>query len=176
MSYVKQEWINNVSYADEEKMNHIEEGIFNNSVDILNLKNPNIITVGLDDSITISTTGDNIIALNRVRTQIGSGFTVSNGKVYVGEGINYVLLSGTIYVNRSASAGTACNSSVKKNGTEISISINNFTSGQSNHTINVPLRLETVKQGDYFELGYYGYSGDNVSSVMGTCLTIIAVK
>lgn len=37
MSYTKQTWTNNVSSIDEDKMNHIEDGIYNNSVDIANL-------------------------------------------------------------------------------------------------------------------------------------------
>lgn len=34
MSYEKQEWTNNISSIDEEKMNHIENGIYNNSINI----------------------------------------------------------------------------------------------------------------------------------------------
>ena len=176
MSYEKHMWVNNVDSVDEDKMNHIENGIFNNSIDIINLKNRNAITAGLDGNITISTTGENIIALNMVKTQIGSGFTISDGKVYVGEGISYVLVTGTIYTNRGTSAGTACNSLVKKNGTIITTSTNSVTAGKSNHTVTAPLKLEPVSQGDYFELGYYGYSGDIVSSYLGTSLTLIALK
>lgn len=176
MSYEKQTWVNNVSDVDEEKMNHIEDGIYQNSVDITNLKNRNVITAGLDSNVTISTAGENKITLNRVKTQTSSGFTISDGKVYVGQGISYVLVTGTIYVNRGSGAGTACNSLVKKNGSTITASTNTVPAGQSNHTVTAPLRVEPVSQGDYFELFYYGYSGDLVSSYLGTSLTIIAVK
>ncbi len=174
MVYEKQEWINNETAADENKMNHIEDGIFNNSVDITDLKNRNVITAGLSASITISTTGENTIALDSIKTRLGTGFTVSNGKVYVGAGINYVMVSGSVYSNRSSAAGTACNTYLKKNGSSIIVSTNSFASGQSNHTVTTPWRLEAVNEGDYFELAYYGYSGDVVSSY-ATILTIEAV-
>ena len=38
MSYTKQTWTNNVSAIDEDKMNHIEDGIYQNSVDIEKIK------------------------------------------------------------------------------------------------------------------------------------------
>lgn len=34
MSYSKQEWVNNISVANQERMNHIENGIYQNSLDI----------------------------------------------------------------------------------------------------------------------------------------------
>lgn len=39
MSYSKQTWTNNVSSIDENKMNHIENGIYNNSTEIEEIKN-----------------------------------------------------------------------------------------------------------------------------------------
>ncbi len=39
MSYEKQEWTNNISTVDETKMNHIEDGIYDNSIDIEALYN-----------------------------------------------------------------------------------------------------------------------------------------
>ena len=39
MSYSKQTWTNNVSIVDENRMNHIEDGIYQNSTDIELLQN-----------------------------------------------------------------------------------------------------------------------------------------
>lgn len=175
MSYSKQTWINNESVANESRMNHIEDGIYQNSVEINNLKNRNIISVGITSNITLGSTGENTITLDRIRNQIGTGFTISNGKVYVGDGITKVLACGSVYTNRSANAATACNVYIKKNGVAALNSINSVPSGQRNETKSIEPQLIDVESGDYFELGLYGYSGDVISSAAGTCMTIEAV-
>lgn len=139
------------------------------------LNNKNVITVGISSSITLANTGQENINLNSIKAQIGDNLTLSNGKIYIGEGINHVLITGSIYTNKSANAGGACNALISKNGTNVLMSVNTTPSGAGNHTIVLPVKLESVEKGDYFELGYYGYSGDVVNSNVGTCITIEAI-
>ena len=53
MSYSKQEWTNNVSAIDEDKMNHIENGIYNNSVEIDKLQSTSWTTATLDSAFDV---------------------------------------------------------------------------------------------------------------------------
>lgn len=56
MSYEKQGWTNNISSIDENRMNHIENGIYENSVNIENLENntENSIYYKSGNTITLS--------------------------------------------------------------------------------------------------------------------------
>ena len=179
MSYSKQEWVNNVSYIDKDKLDHIEDGIYQNSIDIESieetLSNKNIITAGLSSNVTLSTTGETDLTLNSTKGRVGTKLSVSNGSVVIGSDITMVLISAAIYTNKQSGSGAACNVYIKKNGANVAQAITSGPTGEGNRTTVIPPVLLSVQSGDYITLGCYGYSGDLISASVGTNLTIQAV-
>lgn len=180
MSYEKQTWTNNISTVDEQKMNHIEDGIEQNSNEIERVEEKfdekNIVTAGLVNNVTLATTGEQELTLNTFKGKVGTRLTLSNGSIVIGAGISMVLVSAMVYANRSSSAGGACNVIIKRNGTAVAQSINSVPSGSGNQSIVVPPVLLSVEEGTTITLACYGYSGDIISSSVGTHLTVQVVK
>lgn len=141
------------------------------------IDNKNIITVGLSANQTIETHGLNTLNTNKIISQLGDKFTLKDGKVYVGSGINYVLVSCNIYTNLSSDRTSGSfNLCIKKNGTEVSQALNSNSVKGTNDTRTLPPKLVAVKEGDYFELEVYMCVNDVISSVQGrTFMTIQAI-
>lgn len=187
MSYTKQTWTNNVSVANESRMNHIENGIYQNSLDIetaqtdieglqTEFAKKSIITAGASSSVTATTTGDLSIPITRAIEQIGNKFTISNNRIYVGAGVSKVLVSGQIYFNLAANRGNALNFYIRKNGSAINGQTNGGYASTStrNACLSLSPRLISVSQGDYFDWTTYLYNGDVARSdaTSNTFLTI----
>ena len=122
MSYAKQTWTNNVSVANETRMNHIEDGIYNNSVNIEEItdkieeikeikdkieeikdkieeiKDKNVVTVFLRTDQVITTNNATKINLNVVKAKIGNRLTFQNNSIIIGSGIHYVLVSAQMMI------------------------------------------------------------------------------
>lgn len=173
MSYTKQTWTNNVSVVDENRMNHIENGIYQNSLDIETAQTDiqdlqtesakkSIITAGASSSVTATTTGDLKIPITRAIEQIGDKFTISNNRIYVGAGVSKVLASGQVYFNLAANRGGALNLYIRKNGSAINGQTNGGYASTStrNACLSLPPKLISVSQGDYFDWTAYLYNGD----------------
>jgi len=171
MAYTTTNWENLPSTntpINETNLNKIENGVYT-------ANDKKIITVGLTSNVTLATTGESDIRLNSVKGQVGSGLNLSNGVVNIGAGISTILISAAVYTNRSSAAGAACNFSIRKNGNTVASSINSVPTGAGNQTINIPSVLLYVQEGDTIGLVCYGYSGDVISSAVGTHLTIQVV-
>ena len=154
MSYSKQTWTNNVSSIDEDKMNHIEDGIEENSIEIEGLKVRNIITAGGTESITATETGEVKIPITNVVRKVGDKFTISNNRIYVGAEISEVLVSAQVYFNLSTNRGAALNTYIRKNGTNIGGLTNggDYLKTGGNQTLATAPTLISCNEGDYFEL------------------------
>ena len=185
MSYAKQTWTNNVSAANENRMNHIENGIYQNSLDIetaqtdiQNLRtdfaNKNIITAGISSNITISA-GTNNISLNKTIASVGPKLTLSNGKIVIGAGVSHVLISGQGQMNIQTGNGDAKNFSIAQNGTVV---ISNLNTLIRSYALNVSRGfgslLLSVSQGDTISYQVYGGAGDVVTA-SGNYLTVEAI-
>ena len=108
MSYSKQEWINNSSVVNEERMNHIEEGIYQNDQAIsrilsnsIMVANPTSVgaTLGVAYEIVylylndiIAQRGTDLVVENGVIKCIKTGFVKVNASImyYSGSTGNYV--------------------------------------------------------------------------------------
>lgn len=175
MSYSKQTWTNNVSIANESRMNHIEDGIYQNSINIesaqsdiqtlqTDFANKNIITVGISSNVTIAA-GTNSINLNQVKANIGSKLTLSNGRIVIGSGVKHVLISGQGQMNIQTGNGDAKNFSIAKNGTVIISNLNTLIRSYAlNVTRGFGSLLLSVSQGDTISYQVYGGAGDIVSA------------
>ena len=173
MSYTKQTWTNNVSVANESRLNHIENGIYQNSINIETAQTDieglqtesakkSIITAGASSSVTATTTGDLKIPITRAIEQIGDKFTISNNRIYVGAGVSKVLASGQVYFNLAANRGGALNLYIRKNDSAINGQTNGGYASTStrNACLSLPPKLISVSQGDYFDWTAYLYNGD----------------
>lgn len=69
------------------------------------LTTKNIATFGLTDNQTVNTTNETTIVLNQTINSIGSGFSLSSGKIVIGSGINYVKVSCNVIFNTFATNG-----------------------------------------------------------------------
>ena len=150
---------------DGKLRNGMNGGIFIDSTDS-RIKETNIITAGINSTITISEAGNNIIALNKVVAQIGTGLTLENGKIVVGSGIKNVLVSGNGMLTTKAATNVAKNFTILKNGTkEVTLSMNTITTtANSNISRAMTPRIEPVSEGDYFEYRVYAAVGDTISN------------
>lgn len=138
----------------------------------------NIVTTTSTNSVTLSATGNQQIPITSFRNGIGDKFTISNNRVIIGAGVDYVLISANIYANLSAGRGGAFNVEIKKNGTTIVGQTNSgYASSETrNACLSIAPMLIDVAENDYIEYYIYGYSGDVIrSETANTGLTLQAV-
>lgn len=122
----------------------------------------NIISAGFSSDFTIATNGANRVPITRIYAQVGSKFTMGNGRITVGSGVNYVMVSGIGAGNSGAKVlAHAMNFYIYKNGTELVRAINSCkTATALNYPLTIPPKLIPVNEGDYFEIYFYGQTGD----------------
>lgn len=95
-------------------MNEIKQ-VVNENDDKIEALQPNIITAIVGEYITFSsTTTINDLSLVE-HSKVGSAFTLENGKITVGAGVNNVILSGQIRIANRSSANGVYNIYIYKN-------------------------------------------------------------
>lgn len=122
MAYKKTTWVDGETEIDAQKLNKMEEGIVEASQTggILTgsivaydgdtipegyeeVETKNIICCGLTEEYTRSASNPISVDLPlQVLNQIGSGFTIENGKIKIGAGINYVKISSNMQAQASS--------------------------------------------------------------------------
>ncbi len=141
----------------------------------------NVISAGLSANATLTLTGENKIELNKIICQLGNGFSLKDGKIYVGKGIKKVLVSGSVCFNFANSRETmAYNIDIYQNTAEVLTALNSseITSlNGTNRTVAISPVLLNVKEGDYFQFNCYASKNDTISSYTNrTKITIQAVE
>lgn len=127
------------------------------------INDKNIITVGISSNVTISTSGNNNINLNRTIASVGSKLTLSNGKVVIGAGVNHVFISGQGSMNLVTGNGDAKNFIIQKNGVEIIANLNTIIRQNNlNMTRGLGGFLMTVQEGDVISYKVYAGVGDAI--------------
>jgi len=189
MSYTKQTWTNNVSVANETRMNHIENGIYQNSLDIetaqddiqdlqTDLANKSIITAKTLSNYTIQTTdaSEDVKTFN-LYNSIGNKLTVQNGVIKVGSGVSKVKVS------YNATTQNSTNTAVSRAFTYLMHNTTSIT--QESHYFNRTWQqisvahnpiIRAVSQGDEFYLRVYGLAGINLMGGTSFCHTAITVE
>jgi hypothetical protein len=172
MSYSKQEWINNISVANEERMNHIEEGIYQNDQSIsrilsnsIMVANPTVIgeTLGVAHEVVY-------LYLNNIVAQRGTNFEVESGVIkctktgFVRINASIMFFSGTL----NAYVGTV----VSKNEDIVVQGNLPYVKEYTNPFVetNIP-----VQQNDVLKLGAIS-STANVSVQPWSAVTFISVE
>lgn len=139
------------------------------------IEDKNIITAGISSNITLTTAGNNRIAINNQIAKVGSKFTISDGKIIVGSGISYVKVSANAMMTSSTTG--AKNLIIQKSGTQVALSMESRTLTTSTNIAKaIGTVLVPVQEGDYFELYLYGAVDDMLlSPTIRTYITIEAV-
>lgn len=107
MAYTKQTWIDGVTVADEDTLNHIENGIYNNSVDIENNSRDienlvestsrNIITIYAEERANYTLGVSNVIMSHfNLYNKVGNKLRHNNSSVVIDGNVNKVLVSANL--------------------------------------------------------------------------------
>ena len=155
--YEKQTWIDGVSIANAERLNHIEDGIESNSKDISDLKEINIMQISQAKEQTIIANNFQNEKINcELDLSIGNKLTYEDYSIKIGKGVKLVKVSGAIFLNnKSGSSSTYAFGKIFKNGEDVA-----HTIAYSNYIfISTPIseKLIEVKENDVFGL-YIGLS------------------
>lgn len=150
--YEKQTWIDGVSIANAERLNHIEDGIRKNSKDISDLKEINIMQISQAKGQTIIANNFQNEKINcELDLSIGNKLTYENYSIKIGKGVKFVKVSGAIFLNnKSGSSSTYAFGQIFKNGEDVA-----HTIAYSNSIfISMPIaeKLIEVKENDVFGL------------------------
>lgn len=196
MSYEKQTWTNNVSVANESRMNHIENGIYQNSLDIETaqddietaqddiqdlqnqLNDKNIITARLASDYIIQSTDTAADVKNfNLYNSIGNKLTVQNGVIKIGSGVSKVKVSyNAICQNSTSNATSRVFVYLQQNTTTLTQESYYFNrtweqvSGSHNEIVR------NVSQGDEFFLRVYGLANIKLMGGGSFCHTAITVE
>lgn len=148
--YEKQTWVDGVSIASAEKLNHIERGIESNSKDISDLKEINIMQISQEKNQTIIASNFQSGKINcELDLSIGNKLTYEDYSIKIGKGVKFVKVSGAIFLNnKSGSSSTYAFGKIVKNGEDVA-----HTIAYSNSIfISTPIaeKLIEVKENDVF--------------------------
>ena len=189
MSYTKQTWTNNVSVANESRLNHIENGIYQNSINIETAQTDieglqtesakkSIITIGLAADTTTTTTTSayqNIdLSLTNQVGKVGTKLSLSSGKVLIGAGVSKILVSGKI---QTQGDGSQWGISIRKNSSTALAENYEGTPGTSWSSLVIPPIPASVTQGDTIKLSIYHNVANTTKTIRayggrGTYLTV----
>lgn len=150
--YEKQTWIDGVSITNAERLNHIERGIENNSKDISDLKEINIMQISQAKEQTIIANNFQNEKINcELDLSIGNKLTYEDYSIKIGKGVKFVKVSGSIFLNnKTGSSTTYAFGQIFKNGEDVA-----HTIAYSNSIfISMPIveKLIEVKENDVFGL------------------------
>lgn len=194
MAYVKTIWENLPSEntpINASNLNKMEEGIYQNSMDIENKLvdnystdtnkgyNCNYINNVVNDlqycvaTITSAQTISSNYKVNLNSIDRSSGnFTLSNGGIVIGEGINTIRVSGSVFVDSWAGGSNYLWGQIKKNNTMISTSISGSASSYLSATMSST--IISVEQGDFITLIADAGAGGSLRS--GSANTFLCVE
>lgn len=124
-------------------------------------------TFDKDKTITVNTSwGNNKISLDYGFINIGNGFTINDGCIYIGSGIKYVRVSAALGVWTSPDTNEITLSVQQKRGSNV---VKNFAADSTKVVgligLSIPNCIFNVQEGDYIELGFSTASTGNYSFI-----------
>lgn len=153
--YEKQTWVDGVSIANAERLNHIEDGIRENSENVSTLEEKskiNIMQITQEKGQTIIATDFQNRKINcELDLSIGNKLTYEDYSIKIGKGVKFVKVSGAIFLNnKSGSSTTYAFGKITKNGEDVAHTIMYSNSVY----ISTPIaeKLVEVKEDDIFSL------------------------
>lgn len=144
------------------------------------VNNKNAMTIKLTSNYTIGNTNTmETVTGWAIAEQIGTGFSLSNDKIVVGNGISKVKINYTCKCNSSANT-TRTFTYLTHNNTSISQEGAFFSATNQEELLSYTPRIISVSPGDTFGLSIYGYKNNGIyygsSTVMCTYMTIEAIE
>lgn len=134
--------------------------------DVTELKQKSILSAGINNAISITTAGDNTIAIDKEITKIGNKITIDNGKIKINDDIGKILISAKVQMTLKNNSGNTKNIYIHKNGTSVIDILNEVYRTADNWRFSasaseIPI---SVAKNDVIELkGYFGV-GDIIQS------------
>ncbi len=144
-----------------------------NILENLKLKNNFIDVTRSSDFTNPSASAYNEVDFNTVISSRGNLLTLSNGKIKVGAGIDFVEVSGKIQITSGGNAVGGKNLALTLNG-EMVERIMYYTDNSRNIDKVFSSKPIAVNEGDLIGVEYYGLKGDVISS--GEIFTHLYVK
>ena len=144
-----------------------------NILENLKLKNNFIDVTRSSDFTNPSASAYNEVDFNTVISSRGNLLTLSNGKIKVGAGIDFVEVSGKIQITSGGNAVGGKNLALTLNG-EMVERIMYYTDNSRNIDKVFSSKPIAVNEGDLIGVEYYGLKGDVISS--GEIFTNLYVK
>lgn len=139
-----------------------------------------MISAWATSNITKAATGETQIPLQGF-TAVGNGLTIEDNAIVIGQYITAVEVSAAGMINcASATNASAKNLYIRKNGTDVAISMNgSWSTTKANFQLNVSPKLIEVKEGDKITFHWYAsYNATNGGDVLQgvAARTYITVK
>lgn len=133
-------------------------------IEALENKTKSILTAGINSNFVISTSGDNVLALDKIICQKGNGFSIKNGKIYVNsDDIKYVKISAMACIRSKDRKNSSLNIYINKNANEEAYAMSTISEEtENNQTRSISTKLVQVQKNDYFEFGVYAFTDDYV--------------
>ena len=125
------------------------------------LINKSILSVSPNGDISLTGTTDTPITLV-ADTTIGSGLTIDNGKVVIGDGISYIKISAKGNYNTLSSSAGLRYLKIKKGTTEIMMAREYVGANSTGVVISLPTQIIPVASGDIISVSIQGLSGDTL--------------
>lgn len=144
-----------------------------NILENLKLKNNFIDVTRSSDFTNPSASAYNEVDFNTVISSRGNLLTLSNGKIKVGAGVDFVEVSGKIQITSAGNAVGGKNLALTLNG-EMVERIMYYTDNSRNIDKVFSSKPIAVNEGDLIGVEYYGPKGDVISS--GEIFTHLYVK
>ena len=144
-----------------------------NILENLKLKNNFMDVTRSSDFTNPSASAYNEVDFNTVISSRGNLLTLSNGKIKVGAGIDFVEVSGKIQITSGGNAVGGKNLALTLNG-EMVERIMYYTDNSRNIDKVFSSKPIAVNEGDLIGVEYYGLKGDVISS--GEIFTHLYVK
>lgn len=169
MSYIKQTWIDGTSIADADKLNYIEDGIYD-------AYEKNIMTAYFTSNFTLNATGSYLKLPLDSSVSTGTKLTLdtTNNNIVVGAGVSKIKVSAKVSFNSVAATGVKW-LTIFKNASDI-ISANPCTLSARN-MIYATNTLVEVQQNDIIYIGVNGTTNDVIrSSSEYTNITVEVVE
>lgn len=134
-----------------------------------------MITAWTGSNITKDATGQSQIPLTG-STVVGNGLTIANNEIVIGNYITAVEISAQGMINCASAVNSAAkNLIIKKNGTEVAVSMNSsWSTTKANLQTNISPKLITVAEGDKLTFHWHAAASDTLSAA--NARTYITVK
>ena len=142
MAYERQNWVDGTTICNAERMNHIENGIYNNSQ-----KELNIMEVRLSNDQPVITDIPTRVAFDAIYFSRGNKLTLENNAIKIGAGVKAVRVDLTLWLENNTTNSYAA-FYINKNGYDYTYNIHPFIPNASSWGFGSAFAYIDVEEGD----------------------------